>query len=159
MALAHHWHSSCLYDGVRLGSKDGDYPDDPRQSTLYYWWLQRASEIGQLEDDVTEINSALQRIECSLNTVNSSLNPNDVREIRSKLSTLQPTVQKLAQAFEACERTIASTRIPASLKRFDDCFKLFLSSQNLRWFFFNLLIPISLSVAAIILLAAKNLIS
>ncbi len=141
---------------ARFASEEGDYPSDPRQSTLYNWWIESANKIGHLQEGVTEINDALQRVERSLDGVrDSSLDPNSVTVIRSQLSPLQNTVQRLAQAFEACKQTIASARIPASLKRFDNWFKLFLSSQNLRWLIFNLLIPILLSVAAMILLAAK----
>jgi hypothetical protein len=123
---------------------------------LYKWWLSRAKQIGQLQEGVTEINNALQRVERSIDSAKDrSLDSNSLTEIRSYLSQLQNPAHRIAQAFEASKKTIDSERIPASLKRFDDWFRLFLSSQNLRWFFFNLLIPILLSVAAIVLLAVK----
>jgi len=140
----------------QLDIPKGDFPKDPRQSTLYNWWLKHAKEIGSWRESVAEINNALQRIEHSLGSANSgSLDPDSVSAIRSEPSSLQATAQRTTQAFNACTETIASARIPASLKRFDDWFRLILKSQNWRWLVFNVLTPIFLSFAAIYLLARE----
>ena len=131
---------------------DGDHAQDPRQSTLYNWWLKHAKQIGSLRESVTEINNRLQRIESA---TNSSLDPNRLSAIRSELSSLQTQAQLMKQAFNACTETIASARIPVSLERFDDWFRLFWKSQNRRWLVFNVLAPILLSFAAVCLLAWK----
>ena len=53
---------TALADAV-LASQEGDYPREPRQSTLYNWWLNRAKEIGNLEEGVIEISNALHEVE------------------------------------------------------------------------------------------------
>jgi hypothetical protein len=117
------------------------------------WWLKRAKKIGSLRESVDEINNRLQRIEDSLSSAtNSSLDSESVSAIRSELSSLQTQTQLAKQAFEECTNTIASARIPVSLKRFDDYFRLFRKSQNWRWLVFNVLTPIILSFVAIGLL-------
>jgi hypothetical protein len=118
--------------------------------------LGRAGEIGNLQEGVSEINNALHEVERLMESVKgSSLDRNSATAIETQLSQLQNPAQRIAQAFEACKRTMDSARIPVSLKRFDDWFRLFLRSQHWRWFIFNMLTPIFLSLVAIGLLARQ----
>ena len=138
----------------QLDRPEADHSDDPRQSTLYNWWLKDAKQIGSLRENVIEISNRLQRIEDVLSSAtNSSPNSESVSEIRSELSSLRTQAQLAKQAFEACTNTITSARIPVSLKRFDDYFRLFRKSPNWRWLVFNGLTPVILSLVAIGLLA------
>ena len=101
-----------------------------------------AKQIGLLGESVPEINNRLQRIENSLGSATtSSLDPNSLSAIKSELSSLQNQAQLVKQSFNVCAETIASARIPVSLKRFDDWFRLFQKSQNRRWLVFNVLTP------------------
>ena len=139
--------------GSRFGSEHADYPDDPRQSTLYTWWLDNAKRIGNFKvtaDDLSE------KIKIWEEKVSSFQNGNDSLNLANAMSTLNQArgvADKLTKQIETTEKTLTAMRIPCSLGRFDGWFKLFLKSQNIRWLLIDILLPIAIGAAAIYLLA------
>ncbi|MBA1149172.1 hypothetical protein H0Z60_19170 [Ectothiorhodospiraceae bacterium WFHF3C12] len=130
-----------------FGGDQGDYPSDPRQSTLYNWWVNEAKQIGNLQAPLNRICDDLATWERRVGEsfLDSDLNRrNAVDSIRKTNEKIDELKTKVIQV----ERTIASKRIPVSLERFDNRFKLMLRSQNLRWFFLELGFPLVLGVAA-----------
>lgn len=119
--------------GARLGSEHADYPDDPRQSTLYNWWKDHAKRIGSFKETANELSVKIQAWE---EKVSSFKNGNDSLNLSNAMSTLtqaKNSVEKLKSQIQTTEKTLTALRIPHSLGRFDGWFKLFLKSQNLRW--------------------------
>jgi len=43
-----------------LSSESGDYPNDPRHSTLYFWWVKNAKIIDNLTEKVDSIESQIK---------------------------------------------------------------------------------------------------
>jgi hypothetical protein len=159
-----------------LGSEHGDYPKDPRQSTLYTWWLMQAKDIGNIAIVVTQLEEQVQEWEVLLkNEINARANsqiiwsmvqgtmeasgsddsydaPQTIAKSYTATSKLHKTIADLCQKIERTQNTISAYRIPVSLKRFDSWFKLLLCSQNLRWLLIEFLLPIILGSWALLLL-------
>lgn len=140
----------------RFSSEDCDYPDDPKQSTLYSWWMDQASQIGNMKEIINSLENKWQDSESEIRTIiGSSSDGKNLNIILNSLSELNKKVSELKSAVVNTEKTLLSQRIPASLKRFDDWFRLFLKSQNLRWIIIDTLLPIVIGTAAVVVLLLK----
>jgi hypothetical protein len=139
-----------------FSSEDADYPRDPRQSTLYNWWIAEAQRIGNLADHIPNFSARLTEWEKTMkerfatgadamNIVNAT---NILAEARTGLEALQRSLTQTENVF-------TSQRIPASLRRFDDWFGFFLRTQNLRWLVIELSMPLVVAVYALALLVER----
>lgn len=99
-------------------------------------------EIGklaqELEANCRRWDSDLQALK-NTRPDSGSQNLNDAVHI---ISQVKEQVARLANKVEANTKAITDERIPASLKRFDGWFQLFLRSQNLRWLLVEFLAPL-----------------
>ena len=139
---------------ARLAGEFQDYPNDPRQSSLYNWWKEEARKIGNINEKAQDMIAKLEACEESLNTlIQDSQNSNNLNHAQRGVSEARTAISTLINAVNEAKNTLDSSRIPASLKRFDQWFWNFLKSQNLRWFSFDFLAPILLGLAAIFLLS------
>ncbi|MBI1424701.1 MAG: hypothetical protein GC149_14745 [Gammaproteobacteria bacterium] len=132
-----------------FGSDESDSHKNPKQSTLYNWWKSRASSKSY-EEFSTKLNELFNELTTDIQ--NKSCDELKANSITSQLQSIRGEIAALNNFVAAEIKILESNRIPASLKRFDSWFKLFLKSQNIRWFFIEFLLPITLSLAAIILL-------
>lgn len=140
--------------GAKAGSEHADYPDDPRQSTLYSWWLDRARQLQHSSVNLTALDKILAEWEEAVQQrLKSGGDPNLVTAT-SSLSKIRNELFNLGTAINIAQETISAQRIPASLKRFDDWYHLFQKSQNLRWLFIDVAVPIWAGCAAVALLIA-----
>lgn len=135
----------------KFASEHGDYPSDPRQSTLYNWWKSQASKIASLTAPLKEIEEKLfaweRRVEDSIlkNSPNLMTAVQSFRDIRENIEDVKKKIEDVS-------KTLNANRIPSSLDRFDNRFKLMLRSQNLRWLILELTFPLFLGGLAIFLL-------
>jgi hypothetical protein len=138
----------------RLASEHGDYPNDPRQSTLHHWWTEEAAKIGNLASKAAEIDSNLGEWETRLRAQVCDLHPScmNTTTAAQSISEVRERLAALTRAVDTSSKTIAAQRVPVSLDRFDRWFKLFLRSQSLRWVLIDFLLPIGLGIASLILL-------
>ncbi|MEW8052932.1 MAG: hypothetical protein AB2792_09490 [Candidatus Thiodiazotropha sp.] len=126
-----------------FGSKEADYPTDPRQSTLYNWWRQQQRTLSLLYDTIKKIESIERKL-----LEDSKQYPDNAVDIQGSLMELNKELITFKQNVQQIEGVTTTERIPVSLKRFDGWYKLFLKSQNARWFLFDFLFPLALSVIA-----------
>lgn len=145
---------------AKLASEFGDYPRDPRQSTLYHWWKIEAGKIGNLTDQLSEIQNRLQgwssRLTDQFQAKSDALNiDNEISSIKSATEA----VTRLQKSVEQSLRTIESKRVPVSLERFDSWFHYFLKSQNLRWLLIELAFPVAIGIYALVRLSGAAQIS
>jgi len=139
---------------ARLSSTSGDYPNDPRQSTLYNWWKEEAQKISSLQEPIERIQADLKACEEQVKIALEGRDPNVVN-ICMSINQVSENINRLNSSVEKVSIVIKSERIPVSLKRFDARFKLFLRSQNFRWLVIELLFPLLLGAYALVLLAIK----
>lgn len=136
-----------------LASEHADHPNDPRQSTLYHWWIEEAQKIGNLAEKVSNIERQLQDWESRLQTeIDARADSSNIVNACSLISGVREVVVQLKHGIEEARQTISAYRVPVSLERFDAWFKLLLRSQNLRWFLVEFMLPILLGAAALFLL-------
>jgi hypothetical protein len=127
-----------------IASKEGDYPTDPRQSTLYNWWRGQQRNLSKLHDVIQKIDHLKRKLQ-----EDSKHYPSNAVDIQGSLMELNGEFKTFQQNVNQIQGLIASERIPVSLKRFDNWYKLFLKSQNARWLIFDFLIPFALSLISI----------
>ncbi|WP_223513463.1 hypothetical protein [Pseudomonas sp. GL-R-26] len=134
--------------GAKLGATGADYPDDPKQSTLYTWWLQEARSmtaysdlLRRVEKSIEGLNGHVEHLEKVDGTVGGTVS-RSIQEVSSSL-------QQIKHSLASTEDVIANTRIPFSLERFDKRFELLLKSQNARVLLIEVALPIALSLVSI----------
>ncbi|MBI6895648.1 hypothetical protein JET64_02375 [Pseudomonas putida] len=133
--------------GAKLGATGADYPDDPKQSTLYTWWAQEAKSMAAYSDLVSRVDESIRKFSVHV----EQLELRDMTRAGSVSSSIQGmkhTLEQVRGAFASTESVITNTRIPESLSRFDRRFRLLLKSQNLRVVVVEAVLPIILSLAA-----------
>lgn len=133
---------------AKFASEEGDYPDNPRHSTLYTWWSQRSRHISSALNAINDVEIRLKDIEAS---VKAGHNPNAGNELRSLAENLN-ALADLRRQMETLSKILESQRIPTSLKRFDGWFGFFLRSQNLRWIVMDAGLPLIGGAWALVLL-------
>ncbi|MDR6890920.1 hypothetical protein J2X67_005468 [Variovorax sp. 3319] len=72
--------------------------------------------------------------------------------IRSVLDGLKSEMVTLVQEVGQARAVVQSARVPASLRRFNGAFELFLRSQNLRWLVIEAGFPLLIGAGSIFLL-------
>ena len=135
----------------KFASEHGDYPSDPRQSTLYNWWKDNASRISSLTEPLETMERKLTAWEKRVEEETLKNNPNLMTVVQS-FREIQTNINDLNKKIENVEKTLTASRISASLDRFDSRFKLMLRSQNIRWLVLELAFPITLGCWAVWLL-------
>ena len=140
----------------KLASDLGDYPDDPRQSTLYNWWLGEAMRIGNLSALADQIRSATTRLDELAHRPDNLEMPN-LDSVLNTMGEINKHAAKLESRLDQVTKTFGSGRIPVSLERFDRWFRCFSKSQVARLFCLDIVFPFVLGIIAI-LITAKQLV-
>ncbi|KEY88738.1 hypothetical protein PC358_06295 [Pseudomonas capeferrum] len=133
--------------GAKLGATGADYPDDPKQSTLYTWWIQEARSMTAYSDLLNRVGESVQQFSVHV----EQLQQRDMTvggSVSSSIQGMNNTLEQIRRSLDSTESTITNTRVPESLARFDRRFSLLLKSQNLRMLVVEVGIPIILSLAA-----------
>lgn len=143
---------------ARLGSEDADYPSDPRQSTLYNWWCDQANKISNISNTMNKIEHEVNEWDSTLKKkYNEDANAINMGNACSILNQATQSINSLKKSVDSVDETLKSNRIPASLERFDNWFKICLKSYNLRWLFIEFLLPLSFGGYAVILMIRNYL--
>jgi hypothetical protein len=136
-----------------FSSEHADYPKNPRQSTLYNWWLGEAKKITNISQRIQELDKGLAewnaRLESKFTEKPDAMN---ILNATASIANTREEIVKLQRAIKAASETIQDARIPCSLARFDRWFALFLRSQNLRWLLVEFLFPLLAGGYALLLL-------
>ncbi len=142
---------------AKYANEHGDYPDDPRQSTLYSWWSDHARRIGNIKENILTFEKEWKSAENAVRTLVSNNTPDgrNLNNALQALSQVKQSVDNLKRSLERTDKTISSLRIPASLSRFDKWFGLFLRSQNLRWLLVDTCAPLVFGLVASLILLIK----
>lgn len=138
--------------GAFFGPEHVDYPVEPRQSTLYNWWSMQQATIGEIGKQAVAIQDSMRKWEADIQRIREGKDDpysSNLNAVVHGLSQAQASAAKLAHIIEQNTKAMTDDRIPASLKRFDGWFQLFLRSQNLRWFVIEFLAPVAFSLTAL----------
>jgi hypothetical protein len=133
----------------------GDYPSDPRQSTLYNWWDTYARDIHLHDDPLKEIRNAIPYFHEQLSALKENISESDIASAKTTLTSIDSKISKLQKQFEQVSKVLGSPRINASLERFDNWFYLILRIQSLRWIIIDVSFPVLIGLIANLILACK----
>jgi len=133
----------------KFAGEGADYPDDPAQSNLYYWWGEEAQRIGNLRSIVSGISACADALKAAAEQYEPLQGGLDTQFFSRNANQLQEGVVKLNGSLSACKSALDSSRIPISLERFDVWFNLFKRSQVLRLWLADILLPILLTLTAL----------
>ena len=110
---------------ARGANSYSDYPNDPRQSSLYCWWSEEAEKVGNftpvLLGLVERLNELEKEISQKAKQGESSLN---ISNACASIARTSSDIGKITRGIGSLEEVLKSNRIPASLERFDGRFKL-----------------------------------
>jgi len=135
--------------GGGWATEEGDYPDNPRQSSLYCWWKQEARQIGHIGKDAEELRKKSDTWQEILESLPDSIaKQNIVNNVLQTISGVQRSSSNLESKIKQLEETFSSNRIPVSLRRFDRWFLLFQWNQLAKWIAFEFGLPIVLGLWA-----------
>ena len=131
----------------KSASQHGDYPNDPRQSSLMTWWKGQTNKIGSFEPVIL----AIQEHANVMHTQATSLSGYESKSLHEKASELRQIAAEINRKLDAMNDLIKAKRIPASLERFENSYRNFSYSQLARWFFIDWGAPISLGIFSLYL--------
>lgn len=144
---------SAFQTGSFFTSEHADYPDDPRQSTLYNWWSRHRApmitNVGALMDD---LKAKMKEWEKDIQAIREGKNDpysHNLNHVIGGISQVNNQLAELGRKVEATKETITDDRIPTSLRRFDRWFQIFLRSENLRWLVIEFGAPVAFSFVAL----------
>jgi hypothetical protein len=129
-------------------TRAGDYPANPRQSTLYSWWLRLAKAIDQNKSVIDGFEERLKGVETELKSLDKNALNVDSRSLLSSLATLPDGLRQIRAYLERVDHYLGSGRLEESLGRYDKWFKLMLESQNLRMISIDILLPLMIGITA-----------
>jgi hypothetical protein len=143
----------------KFGSDLGDYPDDPRHSSLYRWWQERGRRFFGIRDDfskiVTSSSQISQLIEQTMGRYQASSDGRiilEISEVRSVLTGFRHTLSDFEKKADALLESLGSKRMEESLRRFDRWFFMYQWNQILKWTMLDWFFPLALGIWAIALL-------
>lgn len=140
-----------VLQAVYFGGDVSDSAVDPRQSTLYYWWLSELKVHEKLSPE--RLEEAMVKVQALVDSADFS----QLDELREVAPHLQSEAKQLRECLQQSSRIFKEARVPVSLKRFDKWFFCFHWSQQWRMYLLDFLLPISIGLAAISTLLLKLL--
>ncbi|HAX92213.1 MAG TPA: hypothetical protein DCY07_08440 [Rhodospirillaceae bacterium] len=136
----------------KSASRHGDYPDDPRQSSLLTWWRESAPRIRNMKAACEKLEGIAEDLKNRASEKEFGGMPN-INHITMAAGDITNRAAELERQIAATSEILLSSRIPASLERFEAWFRLFSWSQLARFFLLEWGFPILLSVWALLLVS------
>lgn len=125
-----------------MENEQQDYLGKDEDSNLYTWMFEtrreRIAVFNLIKDNSEKLKDAIEGVNFDV----ASAAVNKLNEIDQKLNSLNQSVDRITNSIE-------NVRVDASLLRFDQWFKLLISSQNRKWLIMDLILPILLGSLAI----------
>jgi len=125
-------------EGGMFGSDEAlyDHSGKDENSNLYLWMFETKKRRDSIINNIESTSEALKK-HIDLSGDNANLNA-----LTQAINTYEKSVTDFSNHLH-------HIRTDASILRFDQWFKLLIVSQNLRWLFFDLIVPFALSAYAI----------
>lgn len=137
-------------DVPRTRPDNSDYPVDPKQSSIYSWWIQEVSSYGAYSELLHAVEKYIEETRSRLNEIESGSNNSlDFTIVHQSVGGLENTLSQVRYVLSSNEKLFLSDRIPVSLGRFDRRFRSLLRSQNLRVVLVEVALPFALALCAL----------
>lgn len=130
-----------------------DYPDNPKHSSLYRWWLENKNMAKELHDIHSDLLSFIQETEIKISELTKG-NPSAHKpgEINSHIQKINNKSYEIAKNIKSINDVLSDERIKISLDRFERWFKKLLTLQSIKWIFFEFIIPIIFGLISLVIL-------
>jgi len=134
---------------AKMAGSDGDYPDDPKQSTLYNWWNDSLKTIGKIkiQEEIDEIKeNQRELIQLIQDNIQNPQKDNILRNLSVKVPDIDRRLNSLNFSTQLDEilSILRSKRIIESLRRFEGWFCFYQWQQVFRIFIVEISFPIVL---------------
>lgn len=125
-------------------NQEADYHVDPRQSTLYGWWLGRSKRLQVIEELAHKITSDLEEIKQHYGRPTDYPDETNYGDASILVDRLTGDLRMLTEELGEHRGIVISRRIDVSLRRFEGWFEIFLGLQSSRVIIMEVAIPIAL---------------
>lgn len=126
------------------GDEGRESIQDPRQSSLYTWWNEQARLIHNYKEAQKSIERAIE------------INSEEFDRAMMLVET-NKNATELAKYLKRVYEILDHDRVHASLHRFDQWYKAMTFWQHIRWFGFELALPIAGAILSCFLLTLELL--
>lgn len=134
------------------------FPDNPRNTTLYYWWSTQVNRLDEWENclnDLEKKHNALSEILNDDKTKDFFNHSRELNPIRMSHYDYTSKIDSIQKSFEIMSNAFKYNHIQDSLSNFNFRYKTLLKSQNLRWILLDFSFPIFIAAISIISLLNK----
>lgn len=129
-------------------------PDDPRNSTMYFWWNTQAGYIKNITPIINEAKSSISDIEESVRNMRETQEiPISLANIGLAVEPIKDSWRSLESSIKAIESSLEDDQLNSSMRVFDRRYKFFMYSQNIRWILMDYLFPIVSGTTALYFLS------
>jgi len=140
--------------GAKWGNAYCDYPDNPKHSSLSYWWIMNAQKIEDLPGCSKNIKSGSDELLERMQSINLSKSE-EVKSLERQISAFQTMIARLEESVKSGIKVFGSARISVSLSRYECWCKALSWSTILRWVLLEYSFPIIMAVYAFIIMLAR----
>lgn len=123
-----------------------DFAKDPRQSTLYNWWLKSARQIKPTDQMMQDL---INKIDSLIASGSEVYEPPKGSNFNAEMAKIRSEITNIDKAFENLNATITNSRLISSLAQFDTRFRHFHASQNMRWILVEWFLPLGIGLIAL----------
>lgn len=131
-----------------MSAEEGDYPSNPRQSSLYNWWIKQKHKITDYETIKNEIECFSKKLDQFIENAPETDKNDRANSIADLKNQISPICRKIAELINI----LGNERIEESLRRFDRGFFIYRKTQLLRFFIIEAGAPIILGFWSLYLL-------
>lgn len=126
--------------GARWGGEHEDTPDNPRQSTLFTFLIDRREQLSNLEPAIKQLEGRFPDWSDRLDKIIANGENGEIdHKLQNYLDDLSKDLSRIRQTLSYIDR------IPVSLERFRRWFLLFQISQLCRWSLLEWGVPMGLA--------------
>ncbi len=136
----------------RMGGMNApeDYSGKDENSNFYNWMFENRRDRTTAMTDLLKRSSEFQELVDSLKQANSG--DSNLSKMLSELDNKSKTIE---QSTSNLTKAVESIRVNGSMLRFDQWYRILIRSQNARWIILDMLLPVALSLTALISLVCK----
>lgn len=130
-----------------------------RNNTFYYWWVSHSNELSKIKGCSYQLDDAMTYFRIKSDEFKDIANSNEhilkLDEYNHYLGTLSNHLSSCTEYMARLDAIMSSPPVSVSLPEFNDSFRSFITTQNIRWFLFDYLIPFSLGAVSLYFLSEK----
>lgn len=128
--------------GARFGGENSpfDYSGDDQNSNFYTWIFDNKHDRTTAMTQLLKMSGDLEILIKSMQESKDS-NNKQLQELASKTNSISSSIERL-------ERALQNIRIDSSMLRFDQWFRILVTSQNFRWLILDIALPLTLGLVA-----------